>query len=307
MGISVISLFQARCDNRQIGTRSSVDPIQWIEAAIPDTVTNYSFHFLVKWTADPCELTGPLLLTRLVTASNPDKLQTASNDEVLEAFCGTGGEHHLRELTCLAALAATPAVGVLLGEMEVALLDADSPAWLVDLGGVPECPLRIERITLADLSERISRHRGGPASLGLKGLTFGTSAVECWLSRTRNLYPGDCDCLLTENGRPICVLEMKKHTLSEPIGNRLASRYYPSPDGRKYDSLLALQRRFGAECGWELPLAVVYYATRFRGFRIQVLQRRGMSLYALKDSGDQDCTRLGAKEIGQRILDEVLT
>lgn len=306
MSVRVTSLFQARCDNRSAVTSPSVNPLRWIERALTSDMKSVSFHFFMNWNCNPVSVVGPLWLTRLVTASNAGELTAASDSSVLAAFHDSGYENELRDIASLANQLSTTAACVLLGEMETRSLGNESPAWLVTLNGESKPPCDIERITLAGLSQRIENIRRSSAALGRKGLTYGTSAIECWLSKTGNLYPGDCDCLIVKDGRPAALLEMKKHTLTAPISNNLAEQYYPIPDGRKYDSLFALKRRIEQAFGNDLPFAVVYYATRFPAYRVQVLQLTGSSLRTIRDSGDQDCRNCNEIMIGQRVLNEVL-
>lgn len=306
MSVRVTPLFQAKCDNRNVVTSPGVDPMHWIEKALASNMKSVSFHFFMNWNAKPVEVAGPLWLTSLVTASSPDEVSGASDDDVLAAFHQTGSGDRLRELAVLATRLSTSATGVLLAEMNTQHLSDKSPVWLVTLNDESGQKYDIERITLAGLSQRIERIRGGPAALGSKGLIYGTSAMECWLSKTQNLFPGDCDCLIIKAGCPAALLEMKKHTLPVPISENLVSRYYPRPDGRKYNSLFALKRRIEQAFGNELPLAVVYYATRFPAFRVQLLELAESSLKTIQDSGDQDCRDLDEQVIGKHILNEVL-
>jgi hypothetical protein len=306
MSVQVTTLFQAKCDDRSVVTLIGVDPMRWIEKALERNTKSVSFHFFMNWNANPCHVVGPLWLTHLVKASNPDKVTTISDDAVLAAFNQAGCWSRLQDLISLANRLSTSAESILLGEIDTRLLSGESPSWLVSLNDEIKQGGHIERITLDGLSKRINSIRGGEASLGSKGLIYGTSAVECWLSKTRNLFPGDCDSLIVKDGCPVALLEMKKHTLSTPISGNLASKYYPKPDGRKYDSLFALKRHIEDAFGYEIPLAVVYYATRFPAFRVQVLQKTQFSIQALRDSGDQDCQGLDEQVIGERIMNEVL-
>ncbi len=97
----------------------------------------------------------------------------------------------------------------------------------------------ISKITIDCLKNDIQRLSGGPQEIGSKGLIFGTSTLECYLSHTKSLYPGDADMVLTNiNNEPIAILEFKKHTLKTPIKDQKISNYYPKSDRKKYDRLL---------------------------------------------------------------------
>ncbi|MCB9044680.1 MAG: hypothetical protein H6550_00945 [Chitinophagales bacterium] len=105
----------------------------------------------------------------------------------------------------------------------------------------------IEVITLTDLQNKIREYSGGPVTIGRKGLMYGTSLLECLLSKTDSLYPGDVDIVIfnTESLAVENVIEFKKHNLSTPIENQKLSNYYPSPDGRKYNRLAILNNFIG--------------------------------------------------------------
>ena len=98
-------------------------------------------------------------------------------------------------------------------------------------------------IDMRDLEKRISKGSGGPVHIGKKGLIYGTSCLECHLSRTQYAYPGDADLILIDKikNESIAILEFKKHNLSDPTKDQRLSNYYPKPDRRKYDRLIILR------------------------------------------------------------------
>ena len=305
MSLKVIPIFQAKCENRSIVTKQSADPMKWIESALGSNMATASFHFFVDWNVQPSQITGPLWLTRLITAPNPGDIVDSTNEAVLAAFNNSGNIDRFRQLHELATQLNTTAECVLLSEMDARLLNDMSPIWIVEFDSPQEHSLRIKRISLMELSQRIESIRGGPAHIGSKGLTYGTSSIECWLSKTRNIFPGDCDCLIVRDGRPMVLLEMKRHTLSGPIGQNLVSRYNPIPDGRKYDSLFAIKSGIEQAFDSKLPLAVVYYASRFQGYRIQVIEKLNNTLHVIHDSGDKSYNHPVTDRLGGCILEEV--
>ena len=302
MTVEIRSLFQARCDNRQITSRSGPNPTDWVSAALPDSGKALSFHFFVNWTLRPPQVSGSLWFTSLAFASSLEALNSTSNVDVLKAFQESGAFQYLSDLAKLGNRLNLPTEAMLLGETSQGTTTGDSPVWRVSLTNEPNEHLKIERLSVNELSAIICEIRGGQANLGSKGLTFGTSAVECYLSKTRNIFPGDCDCLILLDGNPVAVLEMKKHTLGNPIRDNLASKYYPLPDGRKYDALFALQDKFRKEIGVIVPVAVIYYATKFDGLRVQVIEKRTGALFATKDSGDICRGNLTQRELGEVII-----
>ncbi len=117
--------------------------------------------------------------------------------------------------------------------------------------------------TLTIVRQEIRRLSGGPVSIGTKGLFWGTTSLECHLSSTDSLWPGDVDAILFSDDvdcRPIAILEYKKHNLDTPLQDQRLSNYYPSPDGRKYNRMAILARQLaGSE---DVPVVVVYYSTK---------------------------------------------
>ena len=305
MPVVIRSLYQARCDNRSVATASSPDPIAWIRAALSSSAQTLSFHFFVNWAKTPPCLTGPLWHTRLAAADDPILLHSLSDSDVKTALMASGETAPLHELDGFARSIGMTAEGVLLGEPSKGRLVDDSPSWIVRLPDQPQEQPLVSRVKLSELGALINSNRGGRANLGSKGLTYGTSAVECYLSHTANIFPGDCDCLVVQDGRPCILFEMKKHTLAGPIEENLASRYYPRQDGRKYDALFALQTRIQASTAVPVPLAVVYYATKAPQMRVQIIERNGGSLRTCVDSGDLSTEDLTPSQLGQLVLQAV--
>ena len=117
------------------------------------------------------------------------------------------------------------------------------------------------KITLFALKNQIQQYSGGAVKVGWKGLIYGTSRLECSLSHTDSLYPGDADLVLfNDQKETIAILEYKKHNLHTPIENQQLSNYYPRPDKRKYDRLSFLSHFLGRD--HPLPIIVIYYPTK---------------------------------------------
>lgn len=292
--------FQARCDDRTKVLTVVEQPLEWIQTALGATQSLLSFHFLVSWVADPPRIAGPLWLTRLLMASHDQEIATATEAQVRAALDASDVSRCLAPLSSFAARLGAPVECVLLPEYSRKAVDADSPVWRLLPSESGALGIRVQ--TVQELSEEIRTIRGVDAALGSKGLIYGTSAVECLLSRSGNIFPGDCDGLILDAGAPQAIVELKKHTLPGPIGENLASRYYPVPDGRKFDALAALQRQCQSACGRDVPIAVVYYATRFKALRIQIISIRDNAMRVERDSGDVVYQDVGAEKIGARIV-----
>lgn len=121
---------------------------------------------------------------------------------------------------------------------------------------------QVERITLEKLKQDIRDLSGGPVKIGGKGLFYSTSTLEHYLSTTDALWPGDVDLIIFDSfSKPNAIIEFKKHTKKEPIENHKFNRYYPRPDGRKYERLVIFKDSIAKKFNIKIPLIVLYYPT----------------------------------------------
>lgn len=132
--------------------------------------------------------------------------------------------------------------------------------------------LVIDRIRRSDIEALIREKSGGPVKIGSKGLIYGTSRLECALSTTDALWPGDADLVVCEkNGfKPLAILEFKKHTAKSTLtfDQQCLGNYYPYPDGRKYDRLALLSEQLSQH--QRVPFLVVYYSVLPNEFSVVV-------------------------------------
>lgn len=280
----IIRPVQALCaDRRQV--TMGVDPLQWIVPALPPGWSVRSFHFFVDWSMTPLSVGTEIWLTRLLVPDPGTACDQLAESDVMAAFVQSGASEELLALARLCDRYGHVAIGVVLPEVPSAAVSDQTPVWLVTVQNGQD--LVIRRCGLAELRQQIRQNSGGPVHVGAKGLTYGTSAVECYLSRSDSAYPGDADAVLVDaNDNARFVIEFKKHTVNAPIGDHLASRYYPVPDGRKYQRLYALvstlQRRTPA-----VGFSVLYYSTRSPSIRLQVINNvTPQSLVVSHDTGD---------------------
>lgn len=123
--------------------------------------------------------------------------------------------------------------------------------------------LTINRCNVPQLKEIIKFKSGGPISIGDKKLFYGTSRLECHLSKTDALWPGDADLLICDRSsmRPIAIIEYKKHTESskKTFKDQCIGNYYPYPDGRKYDRLELLAKQISRNP--PIKFFTLYYST----------------------------------------------
>ena len=297
-------LRQASCLNRaQITT--DPDPNRWVEAGLPKGWTVYSFQFFVRWNDRPYTIGDNFLMSRLIDLGPGETLDSVSDEDVMAAFTASGNVQHFANLEAVCARYDKRIASVLLPEIPVNNIVERTPIWSVLRSDAGE--LQIRRSTLDGLKRAFRRDRGGARSqLGRKGLPFGTSAVECALSRTEDIFPGDADAIIVDQlGDIRHVIEYKKHTRLEPLHKHLASRYYPKPDRRKYQSLDGLVSNLRTFDLGGVPLTILYFSTKLSEplIRLQSIgPLRGESLKITRDSGDVSISGMSESEVGLRVM-----
>lgn len=127
---------------------------------------------------------------------------------------------------------------------------------------------------LGTFKEIIQEYSGGAVRIGNKELIYGTTNLECVLSKTDSAYPEDMDMLLlNENADPVAIFEFKKHTLSPDVSDQKLSNYYPNPDRRKYDRLAIFKEYVFNRLAIDVPIILFYYPSNPVGeyCRVEVL------------------------------------
>ena len=162
--------------------------------------------------------------------------------------------------------------------------------------------LIVSKTSLGWLMTQIQKHSGGPVWVGSKGLTYGTSAIECMLSKTKAAYPGDADAVIADDkGAVKCVIEYKKHTLDDNIGNHLVNRYYADKDKRKYERLDLLVTHYRNYAN--IPFVVFYYSTRVPVIRLQELGKLLPDrIEIVRDSEDINIAGLSDQQIASIVV-----
>ena len=298
MEISQLRL--ARCGNRS-QVVGGPDPTNWLLPSLPEGWSICSFHYFVNWATNPLAVAGPALLTRLVEFDDGESLGAVDAERVLDAFRRSGFGAQYEELRAVCANYDKEAMLVLLPECDGKQITTETPIWTI-VHGEPE-GLTIRTHPLAKLKASIKKHSGGPVKLGDKGLTFGTSAIECFLSETDAAYPGDADAVVVdEHGLVRHVIEYKKHTVTGPINEHLAQRYYPDSDGRKYRRLDALVSDFNRAEHTDADLVILYYSTSQPQVRLQVVGNLGARrIEIMSDTGDLDVDGMSDLEISEMV------
>lgn len=282
----IAPLQQARCTDRCRIT-DGPEPGNWIVPSLPDGWRLVSFHFFVYWNRTPLAVADRIWMTRQLRLDVGDTLNNISEDKILAQFYGGTTFQEFAELERIFAPCGQQVSAILLPEIPVGDINDNTPIWAIIRGqnGEPQ----ILKCSVRDLKKCIQHHSGGPVSVGNKGLTYGTSAVECALSGTNAAFPGDADAVIVDDQDRIrYIIEYKKHTLNTPIDEHLVTKYYPFPDGRKYQRLEALAARYRRSQSSHIPLVVLYYSTKKPEIRLQeITSMDATNIYIDADSKDR--------------------
>lgn len=275
--------FLAKCGNRSELPKSHPEsgcPEHWFSETWLNehALTGITFDFFVDWSSTPFSLSPEIWIKRIVSpAVNYEDVIENIEEILIKEF----GVQQLKTLNNF---------GVKNNLKIQFILFKDAMDWtdnaqdilvaeLVSTGDAFTFNPTI--ITLENLKTSIQKHSGGPVKIGSKGLFYSTSNLECHLSRTDSLYPGDVDLIiLDKEGDPVCILEFKKHTLDTSISDQKLSNYYPKPDGRKYNRLAILKEYLSKKNG-DIPIFIVYYPTKasFREGRLELLKGEAGNLF----------------------------
>lgn len=237
------------------------DPSEWFsnEKLSEYQLSSISFDFFVDWSKNPPIITPIFWIKKILTDkfSYADFLNDLHNN-IEKSFTNTELSIFKSILTIYKCK-----IQLVIFNDEQDWKNSNSQIILVDIKTTHENNLKYSSsiIKIKDLMNLIKTYSGGEVKIGGKGLIYGTSKLECILSKTDSLYPGDIDCLLfDEHLNPMAIVEYKKHNLDEDISSQSLTRYYPNPDGRKYDRLFLL-KKFLDNSGFNIPILCLYYPT----------------------------------------------
>ena len=253
----------AKCDDRNILPRNNSEsgsPEEWFNSRIlaENNLLGFNYDFFVNWQKQPNVVTPVVWIKRIIRGESSDELiRLCTRNDVVSLIENCELSDYLNKL----------ARHCFQNKLRLQLLIFRDVDW----AKAPEYIIVVEvrwhddglkysisRIDLAEIQERIRLASGGSVRIGNKGLIYGTSMLECYLSHTDSLYPGDVDLILTNNEyENIAILEFKKHNLESSIQAQQLSNYYPRPDGRKYDRLAILRNYLQQNP----KLIVIYYPT----------------------------------------------
>jgi hypothetical protein len=283
----------ARCDNRAVVAAENpiiLGPNDWVEAigALDDNIIATSFDFFVDWKTNPLAVQNEFWFKFPVTG---DVGSEKVDEDVLRKVLRCN-----RDFVALSRLC-----GKMNLEAKAIMFNAeedykDSTSVVIFTVSGVDKKSSFEFINLLELKNRIKGLSGGNISIGMKGLMYGTTRLECFLSGTDALWPGDADLMLyaKDSDRILALFEFKKHTrrAKATFEQQDISLYYPYPDGRKYNRLMALSQKFG----YDIPVYLVFYCN-FREQTELIVQRlvstgdgiesaERFTTDALRDAGD---------------------
>lgn len=289
----------ARCDNRAQLARINPtygEPDQWMVSThlAPMGLSTFSFDFFVDWGVNPPMVGDELWVKRI--AHGP--VQELRQGDVLQGVMACGDD-----IEALEAFAKRYGL---------------NPRYMIFQEGVdwnrsPE-PLLVATLAnggfssggyreLEQIKEAIRQYSGGPVRIGEKGLIYGTSSLECHLSKSDALWPGDADCVVWSMAeqRAVALLEFKKHNEPTPLEQENIQQYM-NKDRRKWQRLGLLRDRLRA------PLFCVYYSTNPHVDWIKVEFLDG-PFNGLQDGGSRmvPIARMSHADLGLAIAQAVLT
>lgn len=296
----------AKCNNRTSMPQShptSGTPEEWFsnEILLPFDLYGISFDFFVDWRKN--QLTPIIWIKRIL---NPEFTYTNVVEHLEEAIVKEFGQDFLTRLISFANIY----------KFQVQfIIFRDDFDWIKETSEILIVTLSTNKdnvflysssiVSIEQFKELIQKYSGGPIQVGTKGLIYGTSRLECYLSGTDSLYPGDVDLvILNIENLPGGIIELKKHTLFTLISDQKLSNYYPTPDGRKYNRLSILKDYLSTGKN-QVPFFVVYYPTNasFTEGRLELLKgktgnlsTRFASNFALpKNNSPEEYSKIVAK------------
>lgn len=269
--------YLALCENRAVMPKnhpSSGAPEDWFSNDIlnQNELFGITFDFFIDWSQNPYSVTPVIWIKRILSFNYTyNDLLTNIDYVIINEF----GQDYINRLTAFASIYDFQ-VQFLFFRDDSDWSNDNSQLLIVnaekDVDG--NITFNGNHIFISQLRELIRANSGGPIRIGQKGLIYGTSRLECFLSKTDSLYPGDVDLIILDKQNiPRGILEFKKHTLNNPIDSQKLSNYYPMPDGRKYDRLALLKDYLSRE-GNKIPFFVIYYPTNgeIKQGRLELLQ-----------------------------------
>ena len=253
--------FLARCEDRSVIPRehpSGKNPDTWLAPPILKyhSFKGISFDFFIDWSTSKF---SPLIWVKAILKPEytyKDFLEVKEKE--LEKHFGVDTLQSLVEFGSLIQAK----VELIIYRDDFNWEDDSSTILRIEILKSNEIEFKALECPLKEIKQIIRDNSGGAVKIGRKGLIYGTSLLECALSKTNSLYPGDADLLiLNDHYEPVAILEYKKHNLNGDISYQRLSNYYPNPDARKYNRLAILRDHINS-LGFDIPIIILYYPTR---------------------------------------------
>lgn len=257
----------ARCDNRNVLPKFnhiSGSPEEWFQQPRLDqyNLQSISFDFFVNWQVKPEKLMRHAWIKVLLNQSPSTLLDHNGHldcDLLLDLL-----NKHFQALAIDAwyefcTYNSMQLEFIFIDDTISTVADADQLIFARVYKAQDVIKLAAKIITVTELKAKIKCGTGGDINVGRKGLTFGTTCLECFLSTSGAAYPGDADLVLFDKDtlNTVAVLEFKKHTLNTAMAEQCLSNYYPKSDRLKYHRLFLLN----AYLTGQSKLVVLYYPT----------------------------------------------
>ena len=271
----------AQCKDRRVKARKhrNGEPEEWLADNYlePYGLVGLTFDFFVNWNAG--SIPNELWIKRIVNDDYTPWPMEYGGDVQSEIY-RCDGEEKVRQLCRFANKH---------GMSCHYLLFKESYYWERHLEPIVEVQfdgngtvVRISRVKLPDLMDRIKQLRGGPFRAN-KLLTYGRTSLDCYLyNRTAAMLPGDADLVLVDASfTPRVIIEFKKDTKGYPISGETLSNYYPEEDSAKYDSFAYFRDHFTDDPS-TLPTIVLYYSVTREAREVKLERIEGVprKLYA---------------------------
>lgn len=297
----ITPLQQASCADRNSVSRGP-EPSDWIAPSLPVGWRLFSFHFFVDWNHSPPHLANRVWMTRQVRFEHESEMAKELKSDLFSLFDQSEDRRYFEDLERICTNYRHDLSAILLPDIPVSVITEQTPVWVIRR--IKNEDLKVRKYSVNNLKNAIQFHSGGPVNVGKKGLTYGTSAVECFLSGSDAAFPGDADGILVDDQNQVrCVIEYKKHTIGDALDNHLINRYYPSRDGRKYKRLEALRSHYEYVNQFPTPLVMLYFSTREPVIRLQEIGRlNDDSVDIRRDSGNINIDGMHPDAISQQVV-----
>ena len=293
----------AKCENRSVFSPENPvigGPGDWVSELrkISKEHISVSFDFFVDWSSNPIRVAREFWFKFPIKCDTDFSLM---EEELLRSVLRSNTE--FVALARLCAEIGVEARAVLFDDQSSEYTD-ETPIIVFKFNGADGSSL-FEMINIRTLKERIRTLSGGPISIGTKGLIFGTTRLECHLSTTDALWPGDVDLLMfsKDKAKVEGIFEFKKHTRNAKASfdAQDLTLYYPRPDGRKYNRLAALADLFS----YPVPLYIIFYCNykETTDVKVQKIEYDYDGLRAIESFKIENIPN--AKSVAQHILNLV--